>query len=394
MGVAMESPTTDRLGVEDDAYRWRLLEELMLACYYAGERELGLAACEAILAQRGHGDGFREYVARNEVHYLQNLEADRKGAFVVPLALREYGGVEYACLNPSVVEWRGRVVVNVRLVNYRQENGRFYTSCSSDRVIRTRNATLEWDSIRGRSKGARVATVALPEGWDGGGRVQGLEDLRWFVFRDRVWFTATCHHTPGCAGSAQVVLGRMNEELDGVDHLVPLRYAGARRVEKNWLPWVRSAALYLIYSYDPVVILHVDAASGACSEAFVSTPTWNASRCRGSAGPVRVPGTERWVALVHEVAFTGEGRVYTHRWVEFDRRFELVACSRPFTFDHRGIEYAAGLCSNGEDGLLVTYGWEDREARWLDYSWERVLEELRANRQEQHGRLRDPQQSQ
>ena len=68
--------------------------------------------------------------------------------------------------------------------------------------------------------------------------------------------------------------------------------------------------------------------------------------------------------------------IYAHRWVEIDDRMHVVSYSRPFVFDHRGIEYAAGLCSLNDECLLVTYGWEDREARWVELGWRAVLQQL------------------
>ena len=42
--------------------------------------------------------------------------------------------------------------------------------------------------------------------------------------------------------------------------------------------------------------------------------------------------------------------------------------------DHRGIEYATGVCSLDDERLLVTYGWQDREARWAEIEWKRVID--------------------
>jgi hypothetical protein len=65
--------------------------------------------------------------------------------------------------------------------------------------------------------------------------------------------------------------------------------------------------------------------------------------------------------------------VYTHRWIELDGSGAITSYSPPFTFEHRGIEYASGLCASGTDGVIVTYGCEDREARWVELGWSDVL---------------------
>jgi hypothetical protein len=51
----------------------------------------------------------------------------------------------------------------------------------------------------------------------------------------------------------------------------------------------------------------------------------------------------------------------------------LTAASRAFHFEHVGIEYAAGLCDLGNGRLLLTFGLEDREARWVEIDWDTAL---------------------
>lgn len=365
------------------AYRtvhdWGFWEEVMISGFYSGPDAcaLGFSACERLLARRDSRPEFQEYVAGNESFYVAPLSGVRRGTIGVSELNRNHEGTEYVCTNPSVVRLNDRTIANVRLVNYRQDRGLSYVSTAGDGVIRTRNVTLEAGSELGEWCAERVSHFRLPADWREEVVVRGLEDMRWVVHRDRVWFTATCCHLPDSDGMPQMVLGRMNEALDAVEHLVAVRYDGALRVEKNWVPWSRDGTLYLVYSYDPFVVLHVDPHSGSASAAFTSEPAFSAKRFRGATSPVPIPGSDHWLALIHEVAHLPSGRIYTHRFVELGRRFELLARSRPFCFDHRGIEYAAGLCAHGGDRLLVTYGWEDREARWIELEWSEALRRLR-----------------
>jgi hypothetical protein len=81
--------------------------------------------------------------------------------------------------------------------------------------------------------------------------------------------------------------------------------------------------------------------------------------------------------MVHEVAYRPSGNVYFHRWVEIDERDGVVSYSRPFVFDHTGIEYGTGLCDLGDGHAIVTYGHEDSEARWVEVAWNTILTSLR-----------------
>ena len=83
--------------------------------------------------------------------------------------------------------------------------------------------------------------------------------------------------------------------------------------------------------------------------------------------------------LVHETVWLEHQTVYLHRLVELsarrrddgEREFELARYSRLFSFDHHGVEYASGLLDRG-DTLLVTFGSEEREARFAELAWDAV----------------------
>ena len=56
---------------------------------------------------------------------------------------------------------------------------------------------------------------------------------------------------------------------------------------------------------------------------------------------------------------------YLDRFLALDEDWRITRASRPFPFQHRGIEFACGACvAHGEKDLLVSFGIEDREA-WI-----------------------------
>jgi tetratricopeptide (TPR) repeat protein len=377
-GLDLPFPDDDVLFVERPVYEWQLWQEVMICAYYLGaeHQARGLDACERLLGQRGHEPWFYNYVAANEVFYLSPLETTRRGVLTVPEPLRRHDDVVYHELNPTIVSWRGTVRLNIRLVNYWHDAGRHYLSLSPDGVFRTHNVSYDWDpgtALEGEA--GRLLRRDVPEAWlDDSTRGLGLEDVRWVVHDDRVWLTATCYQVPHAKNASRVVLGRMNEQLDATDHVVALEYADVQEMEKNWVPWSVGGELRVIYGYDPFVVLHVDPATGATEVTHKSDPPVRLSGCRGSAGPVPVPGhAGRYLVMVHEVAFRNEGRAYWHRWLVVDEHDGIVGWSDPFVFDHIGIEYATGLVTLDDEHLIVTYGYEDTEARWLECRWDDVL---------------------
>lgn len=225
--------------------------------------------------------------------------------------------------------------------------------------------------------GSGTCGAGVPADWPTAANELGLEDMRWTLHDGRVWFTAASCQSPPALDHCHVVLGRMNEALDGIDHLLPLRREEPRVAENTCLPWSRDGQLLVVYGYDPFEVHKVDVVTGATELVQLCPPAFNAGGFRGSAPPVPIPDRAgRWLLLTHYVADRPQGTAYAHRFVEIDERDGIVAVSRPFHFDHVGIEFASGLCDLGDGRLLLTYGHEDREARWLELEWSTALERL------------------
>ena len=80
--------------------------------------------------------------------------------------------------------------------------------------------------------------------------------------------------------------------------------------------------------------------------------------------------------LVHEVVQLPDfSRCYLHRFVFLDRDFTIQQTSKPFTYNHNGIEYCLSMTiDHAEKNLVMPIGIEDREAFILTVS----LDEIRA----------------
>lgn len=370
-GIAVSK---DSLFVEIPAYTYRPLNELSIASYYVpGEEHGGFVATEELLACRETPAAERLNVQRTMTFYAPTIAQKSKsaGTFTVSETLRTSveprlglvgpNTTEYLPKNPSIVRLGdGELIVSVNLVNYHHERGVVFQPKDRDGMVRTRNVILRGYELEDLEHETEIAPEQWPDGWDPEPRVRGLEDMRLFTHEGQVWFTATCFHPPG--GRARVVLGRLSSELDRVEHLVELTYGAAGDCEKNWLPFSRGEKLFAIYSYDPLVVLEVDMRTGNATEYARHASPRYAGSWRGGAPPCEAPG--RLLTVVHEVAHFDDRRVYLHRFVELDGDFQLSRCSRPFGFDHIGVEYATGLLRL-HDVFVVTYGSEEREARWM-----------------------------
>ena len=342
-----------------------------------GTRRLLSTTLDVVTSLRGYDTAFHDPASGGETICVSKLPALQRGTFAVPARLLERDAGWYPA-NPTLARFGGRTWVNVRLVNYRKQG--HGSRISGDGVYRSRNVVFEWDTRSGSAASAGETAheaSGVPASWMQATRVRGLEDQRWVVHQGRLWFSACCCQVPHEEGGARMVLGRMNEALDGVDHLVPLRYDAARSAEKNWLLWSLGDRLLAIYGYHPFTLLSLDTTTGLSRPFRARRADFPARRLRGSAGPVPVPERPgHWLVLAHEVAQRFDKPLYAHRWLLVHPELGMVACSPPFVFDHVGIEYAAGLLDNGDGTLTVTYGFEDREARWARLDRSSVLGSL------------------
>jgi glycosyltransferase involved in cell wall biosynthesis len=356
-------PGDDRLFVDQRAYREGPIEEISISAYYTGQKARGAAACDALLHHRATPPSVRNLAARNSAHYAEPLATEETARRVnIPIELL---GTTFSASTGSIHPTpSGYALVN-RLVSYyqraaatflpRDPNGKYFTRnvwVEFDRDLKVRSTALVDDTLA-----EQQALVPTSEA-----RICGVEDIRLIRWNEDWWFTGgssqfNVQHRP------RIVLGRLSPEGTRIEHIVLLRYDGEQAYEKNWTPFIFDGRLLILYSFDPLVILEADPATGICREIHRSLPPVELRRYRGSSQLMRAG--DRYIGIIHEVATSGDGRYYLHRFVEMDRAFHITRASRLFTFWHRGVEYCCGLCvSHAGDEVIVSFSFDERES-WL-----------------------------
>lgn len=122
------------------------------------------------------------------------------------------------------------------------------------------------------------------------------------------------------------------------------------------MPRVRDDALEFIQACDPTRT--IDAEARTVSE---STPAIAAEHFNG--GSQLIPFDEGWLTLIHEIHPRDGNQYYFHRFVWFDQTNNLRGVGRPFFFQEKGREFAAGLAWHRDGAnLLVSYHVDDRES--------------------------------
>ncbi|MGY2997356.1 glycosyltransferase involved in cell wall biosynthesis [Mesorhizobium sp. URHB0026] len=366
-GLAIKRPEQDILFLEDYIYTTGLLEEFAIAANYSRDpvrKERGFAACNRLALNRTIGDGPRELAWSNLFFYVQPAKTMMPSFSARPVGFTAPDG--YRPSNPSVARLGDQIVFLQRTVNYTLAEDNLQYDTPGGAPVHTRNFLLRLsDELAIQSASEILPPVDMPD--PANGRVLGFEDMRLFAWRNALW-GVSCVRELTEEGWCEQVVARIDES--GACRLTDWRVlhpAGQRVHEKNWMPQVKpgrtgagAETLRFIYLCDPTRI--VDEQGATLGE---TPPAIAAQSFRGGTQLIAFAGG--WLALIHEVQWrTAEKRrYYLHRFVWFDEADALRKVSRPFFFDKKGVEFAAGLAWHPDERrLVISYSVTDSES-WI-----------------------------
>ena len=329
IGLAIP-PSTDALFVETDVYKGFEYEATILLFYVEQMRRGLTSSVQYLLADRSHQDS----VYANMPFYIEPLKYPSRSH---PID-REVFGEDYHPTSVSMVVHNGRVVHNVRFVNYTinpqtgsylmKENGVVH----ENGIVRTQNAFYDPETKTiTKMRDESVTLNRKPTA-----HIVGLEDVRLYHSKDG---------TLCCTATTWEYTDKIRIYQSKYDPVRGL-YSDCRMIdspneqecEKNWLPIDGTDAV--IYTWHP---LRIGTIQGNTLAIYASYDTpYYFRHFRGSAvafQPAQYPG-ETW-ALVHTVEYC-QPRKYFHLIVRLDSNYKPKMVSHPFVFRAATIEYCIG----------------------------------------------------
>ena len=344
---------------------YRFDEERSIVAYYTRFREEGFNAASKLVLTRDVPWNVKAQTYNNLRFYIQKLPGTRYLPIALDLPLIETGIDErYHPMNPSILKTDDGYQVICRTVNYTQTGAKIFQTVDKSGIFRTRNFLIHYDQQFNFLSQNEIIEQLPRERircWISS-NIKGLDDCRIFNLQGKTWFSCTTNDT-NPTGNFQISLCRLSDTETGVvDKLVPLLGPDPDRCEKNWVPFIKNGELLLIYSYDPYIIYKPDLDTGVCTEILHDQPGDDLTSFRGSAAPVEFDGG--YLMLVHEVAHLEDhSRIYYHRFVFLDDTFKVQKLSKPFIFQHAGVEFCTSMTlDHAEKQLILGVGVEDREA--------------------------------
>ena len=159
-----------------------------------------------------------------------------------------------------------------------------------------------------------------------------------------------------------MVLGQIDSSRVTRLHVIPSPHGRGR--EKNWMPAVDDGRIFFlyspgeleVYSWHDGVLDFIHRRKKVLSE----LSDWS-----GSSQVIR--WNEGWLCICHyagrniKTSFRQIGPFYFHKLLYMSRDWDIIATSKRFFFERRGLEFCAGLEING-DHVVVSYGVNDSSA--------------------------------
>ena len=281
-------------------------------------------------------------------------------------------------MNPSVYNDDGKICVVIRHVNYtfyHSENKLFnhpwgpltYLHPENDMHLRTRNFYTE---LNDKFEITRYNEIDMSFGdtYEPKWEFVGLEDARLFRWNNKLYISGVRRDTtPNGQGRmelSEIVVGE-NTVKEVSRFRIPPPNDPNSYCEKNWMPILDMPEHYVKWS-SPTEVVKVDPIKQTCSTVVMGKANTNLRRdIRGGSQVLKLKDGSR-IAMTHEVdLFKSEvGRkdaVYRHRFLRWDRNWNIFAFSPEFFMMDAHVEFGIGICTLGED-FLITFGFQDNAA--------------------------------
>lgn len=311
------------------------------------------------------------------INNLSNLVLEQGGSLIPLLIPSKYTGGT-GIMNPSIFIDKGKLYLNLRHVQYAlyhsEGNQQFqniwgplaYLNPEDDITLRTTNflctldpLTLNIDTCN------KVDTSKLDKEplW----QFIGLEDGRVVKWNDNLFLVGVRRDTT-TNGEGRMEFSKVenNQEITRT-RIQPPSGPNSTYCEKNWMPILDMPYHFVKWS-NPLEIVKVNLETASSETVLLKEQNIPLTRdLRG--GSQVIPVGDYRIAITHEVdlwynEIGNKDSHYYHRFIVWDKDWNVVKISDEFKFLTGHIEFACGLALHRGD-LLITFGFQDNAAYLL-----------------------------
>ena len=287
-----------------------------------------------------------------------------------------------AITNPSIYNDNGKILVNLRNINYtlyHSEKKRFehhwgplvYIHPENDIRLRTWNYMCELDQNMRIKSYHRIDTSDFPdkELWE----FVGLEDAR-IVRWDGKLYICGVRRDLDTIGTGRMELSEIEITNTGVKEInqyrIPTPIDKNSYCEKNWMP-ILDKPFHFVKWTNGTEVVKYNIESNTTEQVHVTD--WIDLGCIDLRGGSQVlPFDDGHISLNHETFLFRSPQdrkdgTYRHRFIVWDKNWNITKVSPRFSFLNAEIEFAVGMCEYG-DNYLITFGFQDNAAYLLKVS--------------------------
>ena len=275
--------------------------------------------------------------------------------------------------NPSIIYQDGMYLLNLRHVQYtlyHSENQQqfqtpwgplAYLNPEDDVTLRTTNYLCELDSNTltiDQYKKVDTTKLDVTPVWE----FIGLEDARIVYWKDNLFLTGVRRDTKTDGE------GRMELSKLGTKSIETERYRieppTHSYCEKNWMPILDMPFHYVKWT-SPTEVVKVNPKKGTSETVTTVEQKVTFPRDIRGGSQVITVGEYR-IALTHEVELWKNEQArkdaqYYHRFIVWDKDWNIVGSSEDFKFMTANIEFSCGLAFDGND-FIIPFGFQDSTA--------------------------------
>lgn len=299
-------------------------------------------------------------------------------------------------MNPSVFNDNGKIIGVIRHVNYtfyHSENKVFlhpwgpltYLHPENDLHLRTRNFYCEFDDNLNIIKQHEIDMTYGDSKYTPVWEFRGLEDARIMRWNGKLYIAGVRRDLKP-NGEGRMDLCEIVVEKDRVYEVDRFRIPAPNNpdsyCEKNWMPIIDSPYHFVKWS-TPTEVVYANIDDKTCKTVVMAENNPNIRRDIRGGSQIIPLGNDYRIAMTHEVdLFKSEvGRkdaVYHHRFLIWDKNWNIVKFSREFFMMDGHVEFGVGMCQRGDD-FLITFGFQDNAAYLLRCPIQHVLNFINEN---------------
>jgi hypothetical protein len=299
-----------------------------------------------------------------------------KGGKLIPLIIDNKEGT--GLMNPSILNDNNKLLLNIRHINY------ILWHCENNQLFNSRYGPLVYfnpeDDIRLATKnyvctlnenfGIKDCYLTDTKNLDSPNPLwefHGLEDARLVKWNDKLYQTGVRRDTtPNGEGRmelSEIVLSDF-ECTEISRQRIPMPEDRKSYCEKNWMPIIDIPFHYVKWT-NPTEIVKYDPITKT-TEVILDKKEKISEIGDPRGGSQVISYKDYYIALTHEVNLFNniqeqKDGIYRHRFLVWDKNWNIVAFSDLFDFMDARIEFSCGMCLYKGD-LLITFGFQDNAA--------------------------------